>query len=143
MPKHFLPHWQLNVQTGICTCNFHYNWVSKESHRTSPAQEVQIYHVNYYLKLDIRVVIIPRVTSLLLEGRRFDGKYIWQGSIIWVKFQYCNVYPNICAGHEMHDIFDQIIRRVSWRPIYKKRFLCLLLLVFPLYYKGQQLYLIF
>lgn len=41
--------------------------MSKESHRTSPAQEVQIYHVKYYLKLHIRVVIIPRLTSLLSE----------------------------------------------------------------------------
>ena len=41
--------------------------MSKESHRTSPAPAVQVYHVKCYLKLDIGVVIIPRVTSLLLE----------------------------------------------------------------------------
>ena len=41
--------------------------MSKESHRTSPAPGVQIYHVKCYLKLDIGVVIIPIVTSLLLE----------------------------------------------------------------------------
>lgn len=38
--------------------------MSKESQETLPAQEVQIYHVKYYLKLHISVVIIPRVTSL-------------------------------------------------------------------------------